>query len=264
MDLFFATAREAAGLLLGGAPHVIEIVLRSLRVSGSAVLLGVLIGLPIGVGVGLGRFPGRRIVVTVIHTGFALPPVVVGLFVYMMVSRSGPLGTLDLLFTPSAMIVAQALLAAPYVAGITLAAVQAVPYDVRHQARALGASPTRALWTHLREARLGLGAAVVAGFGAVISEVGAVMLVGGNIMGETRVMTTAIVLETRRGNFALALALGLVLLLIAFAVNLALTRIQQGRPAWDRGPWARTASDRGHVGLSARSPEGAAAGHEPL
>ncbi len=238
MDLFIQALREAARLLLDASPYLVEIVVRSLRVSGSAVALGLLIGLPIGIVVGLGRFPGRQIAVAMIHTGFALPPVVVGLFVYMVLSRNGPLGSLELLFTPTAMIIAQAVLAAPYVAGITLAAVQAVPQEVRLQARALGASPLLALWTHLREARLGLGAAIVAGFGAVISEVGAVMMVGGNILGETRVMTTAIVLETRRGNFAAAIALGLVLLVLAFAVNLVLTRLQQGRWLGD-GPAPR-------------------------
>lgn len=214
--------------LLSGSAEVLEIVLLSLRVSGSAVVLGVLLGLPVGVAVGLGRFPGRRVAVAAIHTGFALPPVVVGLFIYLLLSRSGPLGNLGMLFTPGAMILAQAVLAAPYVAGITLAAVQAVPESVRLQARALGAGRMRAIATHLREARLGIGAAIVAGFGAVISEVGAVMLVGGNVQGETRVMTTAIVLETRRGNVAAAVALGIVLLAIAFTVNVALTRLQQG------------------------------------
>ncbi|MBI4546184.1 MAG: ABC transporter permease [Gemmatimonadetes bacterium] len=244
MDLFLEASREAVRLILGAERQVWEILLLSLRVSGTAVLLGVLLGLPAGVAVGLGRFPGRQAVVALIHTGFALPPVVVGLFVYMLLSRQGPAGQLELLFTPAAMILAQALLAAPYVAGITLAAVQAVPPDVRLQARALGAGPGRALWAHLREARLGLGAAIVAGFGAVISEVGAVMMVGGNIMGETRVMTTAIMLETRRGNFGTALALGLILLTLAFAVNLILTRFQQGQwssvrpPAAVERPWA--------------------------
>ena len=229
--------REALRLLLHGDSYVLDVVLLSLRVSGIAVLLGVLIGLPIGVLVAVSRFRGRGIVVALIHTGFALPPVVVGLFVYMMLSRAGPAGQLELLFTPAAMIVAQAVLAAPYVAGISLAAVQAVPTDVRLQARALGASAARSLWMQVREARLGLGAAVVAGFGAVVSEVGAVMMVGGNIAGETRVMTTAIVLETRRGNFALAMALGMILLLLAFAVNLVLTRAQQGRAAAERRSW---------------------------
>lgn len=230
MELFAESLRAALRVLLEGNRQVLEVVLLSLRVSGAAVLLGVLLGLPTGVALGVLRFRGRSLLVALVHTGFALPPVVVGLFVYMTLSASGPLGRLELLFTPTAMIIAQAILATPYIAGISLAAVQAVPAEVRLQAMALGASPLRALLTQLREARLGIVAAIVAGFGAVISEVGAVMLVGGNIAGETRVMTTAIVLETRRGNFATALALGLLLLLLAFAVNAALTRAQQGRP----------------------------------
>jgi tungstate transport system permease protein len=229
MDLFFDSVREALLLLVRANRYIVEIVLLSLRVSGVAVLLGLAMGLPVGIAVGVGRFRGRGLVVALIYTGFALPPVVVGLFVYMLLSRSGPAGGLDLLFTPTAMIIAQALLAAPYVAGISLAAVQAVPSEIRLQALALGASPLRALLTHVREARLGLVAAVIAGFGAIISEVGAVMMVGGNIAGETRVMTTAIVLETRRGNFAGAMALGLILLALAFAINAVLTRLQQGR-----------------------------------
>jgi tungstate transport system permease protein len=208
---------------------VLQTILLSIRVSGLATLIAVLIGMPIGALIGVRRFRGRALAVAIIHTGFALPPVVIGLFVFMFLSRSGPGGQLDLLFTPTAMIIAQALLATPYVAGITLAAVQAVPADVQLQARALGASPLRALFTHMREARLGLVAAIIAGFGAVISEVGAVMMVGGNIAGETRVMTTAIMLETRRGNFGTAVALGLVLLIIAFAVNIMLTLAQQRR-----------------------------------
>jgi tungstate transport system permease protein len=227
MEILTDAIRDALRLLLSGQQGVLEIFLLSMRVSGIAVVLGVLIGMPVGVMTALYRFPARGLLITLIHTGFALPPVVVGLFVYMLLSRSGPAGHLDLLFTPPAMIMAQAVLAAPYVAGITLAAVQAVPPDVRLQARALGASSLQAVRAHVREARLGLVAAVIAGFGAVISEVGAVMMVGGNILGETRVMTTAIVLETRRGNFSTALALGLVLLFFAFTVNLALTHLQQ-------------------------------------
>ncbi|MGH7445522.1 MAG: ABC transporter permease [Longimicrobiales bacterium] len=229
MDVFLDSLQEAARLLLSGDSYVWRILLLSLRVSGLAVLIGLVIGMPIGITVGITRFPGRGLAVALIHTGFALPPVVVGLFIYMVFSRTGPAGHLELLFTPTAMVIAQALLAAPYVAGISMAAVQAVPPDVRLQARALGASRVRALFTHLAEARLGLFAAIVAGFGAVISEVGAVMMVGGNIAGETRVMTTAIVLETRRGNFATALAFGLVLLLLAFVVNALLTHAQQAR-----------------------------------
>ncbi len=208
---------------------VLQTILLSLKVSGTATLIAVLLGIPFGVLIGLYRFRGRALVIALIHTGFALPPVVIGLFVFMVLSRNGPAGDWNLLFTPTAMIIAQALLATPYVAGISLASVQAVPPDVRLQARALGASGARALWTHMREARLGLVAAVIAGFGAVISEVGAVMMVGGNIAGETRVMTTAIVLETRRGNFRTAVMLGMVLLLLAFVVNVMLTLAQQRR-----------------------------------
>ncbi len=242
MDLFIDTGREAVRMLFGGDAYLWQVVLLSLRVSGVAVLIAVLIGIPFGTAVALARFRGRAIVIALIHTGFALPPVVVGLFVYMLLSRAGPAGRFEMLFTTQAMILAQAVLAAPYVAGITLAAVQAVPRDALMQARSLGASRARAVMTVLREARLGIGAAVVAGFGAVISEVGAVMLVGGNIAGETRVMTTAIVLETRRGNFATAMALGLLLLGIAFTVNVMITRAQQGRQrAWTAGadrPWS--------------------------
>jgi tungstate transport system permease protein len=232
MGLILDAARDAIGLLTGMDAEVREIVVLSLRVSGLAVLLGVAFGLPAGVLLALARFPGRRFLIALVHTGFALPPVVVGLFVYLLLSRSGPAGGLELLFTPTAMVLAQAILAAPYVAGVSLAAIQTVPADVRLQARALGASRARALFAHLREARLGVGAAIIAGFGAVLSEVGAVLLVGGNIRGETRVMTTAIVLETRRGNFALALALAMILLGLAFAINLLLTRLQQGRGGW--------------------------------
>ncbi|HSJ23296.1 MAG TPA: ABC transporter permease [Longimicrobiales bacterium] len=231
MTLLAESAGAALRLLLEGNRYVLETVLLSLRVSGLALLLGTAIGLPVGAALGMTRFRGRSLLVALVHTGFALPPVVVGLFVYMMLSRSGPAGSLEILFTPAAMVIAQAILAAPYIAGISLAAIQAVPVEVRLQALALGASPARAVFTHLREARLGIGAAVVGGFGAVISEVGAVMMVGGNIAGETRVMTTAIMLETRRGNFATAMALGIILLLLAFLVNAILTAAQQGRGA---------------------------------
>ncbi|HUP88225.1 MAG TPA: ABC transporter permease [Longimicrobiales bacterium] len=208
-------------------PEILQIIALSLRVSGLATLVAVAIGMPIGALVGARRFRARNVAVALIHTGFAFPPVVIGLFVFMFLSRGGPVGGLDLLFTPTAMVIAQAILAAPYVAGITLAAVQAVPADVPLQARALGATKLRAFITQIREARLGLIAAIVAGFGAVISEVGAVMMVGGNIEGHTRVMTTAILIETRKGNFSTALVFGVVLLSIAFVVNLLLTRAQQ-------------------------------------
>jgi tungstate transport system permease protein len=230
MDVFLESFREAFRLLVSGDPYLWQIIGRSLQVSGLAVALGLLAGIPLGTWLGLARFPGRGLAVALVNTGLALPPVVVGLFVYILLSRQGPLGSLGWLYTPSAMIAAQFVLAAPYVGAITLAAVQSVPPELRLQARALGASRWQALLLHLREARLSLMAAVAAGFGAVVSEVGAVMMVGGNVLGETRVITTAIVLETRRGRFATAMALGLILLAIAFAANAFITRVQQAQP----------------------------------
>lgn len=227
MEILLDAFGRAVGLLFRDDGSILEIVLLSFRVSGSALLIAIAIGIPAGCALALTRFRGRGLLVALVYTGFALPPIVVGLFVHMMLSRSGPLGALSLLFTPTAMVIAQTLLAAPYVAGITLSAVQAVPADVRLQAEALGASRRHAVWLHVREARLGLVAAIIAGFGAVVSEVGAVMLVGGNLRGQTRVMTTAILLETRQGDYGTALAFGLILLVLAFAVNLLLTRLQQ-------------------------------------
>ncbi len=214
---------EAWALLTSADAYVWEVVLRSLSISGAALLLATLIGLPLGAALALSRFRFRTPVVALVNTGLAFPPVVVGLAVYLMLSRSGPLGPLGLLYTPSAVILAQVILAGPYIAAVTLAALEGVPPDVRQQARGLGANRWQATLLHLREARASLVAAVAAGFGAVISEVGAVMIVGGNLLGETRVMTTAIVLETRKGNFGVAIALGIVLLAIAFVINLALT-----------------------------------------
>ena len=241
MDLITDAAVQAIRLIASLDAYVFQILWRSVQVSGGAMLVAVAVGLPIGIARGIARFPGRGLLVALTYTGFALPPVVVGLFVYLLLSREGPIGGLGILFSPSAMVTAQALLAAPYVAGVSLAAVQAVPPDVRLQARALGAGPARSLWMQVREARLGILAAIIAGFGAVISEVGAAMMVGGNIAGETRVLTTAIVLETRRGNFETAMALGLILLAIVLTVNLLLTRVQQG-PGWREAvterPWA--------------------------
>jgi tungstate transport system permease protein len=230
LDVFVDAIKQAFHLLVSGDPYIWRIISRSLQVSGLAVLLGLLAGIPLGTWLGLTRFPGRGVAVALVNTGLALPPVVVGLFVYIILSRQGPLGSLGWLYTPGAMIAAQFVLAAPYVAAITLAAVQSVPPELRLQARALGASRWQAMLLHLREARLSLMAAVAAGFGAVISEVGAVIMVGGNIQGETRVITTAIVLETRRGRFATAMAFGLILLVIAFTANAFITRVQQAQP----------------------------------
>ena len=218
-------------MIVGGDSQLAEIVLLSLRVSGIALLISTIIGIPTGAVLGLTRFHGRRLSVALVYTGMAFPPVVIGLFVYLLLSRSGVLGSLEIawmpkLFTPEAMILAQVIIAYPLVAGFTMAAVQAVDPALRVQVQALGASRWQTTWAILEEARVGVIAAVVAGFGGIISEVGAVMLVGGNIAGQTRVLTTAIVLETNKGNFGLALALGVILLSIAFATNFIILRLQ--------------------------------------
>ena len=211
--------------------ELIEIILLSLRVSGIALLFSTLIGIPLGAFMGLTRFPGRRLVMALLYTGMGFPPVVIGLFVYVLLSRSGPLGSLNWswlpsLFTPSAMILAQTIISFPLVAGFTMAAVMGVDPQLRQQLLALGATKQQIARTILSEAKVGVIVSVIAGFGSIISEVGAVMLVGGNIEGRTRVLTTAIVLETRKGNFSLALALGGVLLTIAFITNMAMLRLQ--------------------------------------
>jgi tungstate transport system permease protein len=190
-----------------------------------------LIGIPIGVIIGLNRFIGRRLVAAILYTGMGFPPVVIGLFVYILLSRSGPFGQQSLsiipdLFTPGAMILAQTVISFPLVSGFTMAAVMGVDPSLRTQMLSLGATKRQAAITVLAEARLGVIVAIAAGFGSIISEVGAVMLVGGNIEGRTRVLTTAIVLETRKGNFDLALALGAVLLFLAFFTNLIMLRLQ--------------------------------------
>jgi tungstate transport system permease protein len=232
VDDLWRGLETAAGLLLSGDPEVWGIVLLSLRVSLTATLVSLLIGVPLGSALALTRFPGRSLLIGLVHTGMGLPPVSVGLIVSILLWRSGPLGALGLLYTSTAMIVAQAAIATPIVIGLTLAAVQALDPQLRLQLLALGASPLQMTWWLLREARLPLIAALVTGFGAVISEVGAAMMVGGNIKGETRVLTTATVLEVGRGNFDVAVALTAVLLVFTYAVNLALTVLQQHRRSW--------------------------------
>jgi len=207
-------------------PALIEIVSLTLRVTGLALLLSTLVGVPLGALLGLTRFRGRRAVTAVLYTGMGLPPVVVGLFVYLLLSRSGPFGELGWLFTPSAMVVAQTIIAFPLVTGLTMSAVASVDPALRQQAFALGATGRQISWVVLREARVGVTAAIVAAFGGIISEVGAVMLVGGNIARQTRVLTTAVVLYTRQGDFALAMALGVILIGLAFVANVLLLRLQ--------------------------------------
>ncbi len=199
----------------------------SLQVSTIATVISLLIGLPFGTWLALGNFRGRSFVLSIINTGMALPPVVVGLVVAMMLWRSGPLGDLRLIYTPAAIIIAQTIIAAPVVTGLTAAALAALDPRLQQQLLGLGASRPQMTWFLWREARLPLLAALMAGFGSVISEVGASMMVGGNIRGQTRVLTTAIVLETSKGEFKLALALSTLLLVLTYLINLALTWIQQ-------------------------------------
>ena len=227
MDVLWDAVRDALRLLLGGDRETYEIILLSLRVSLSATAIAFALGLPLGMLLAFGRFRGRRPLLALVNTGMGIPPVVVGLIVTVLLWRSGPFGGLELLFTPTAMILAQAAIGLPLVAGLSAAGLQHVDPDFRAQMQALGASPARAVWEVAMEARLPLLAAGMATFGALISEVGAALMVGGNIAGETRVLTTAAVLEASRGEFALAVALGLILLAVAFAVNLALTSLQQ-------------------------------------
>ncbi|MBI1793623.1 MAG: ABC transporter permease [Chloroflexi bacterium] len=208
-------------------PEIWQITLLSLQVSVLATSISLLIGLPFGTWLALGNFRGRSFILSIINTGMALPPVVVGLVVAMTLWRSGPLGDLKLIYTPMAIIIAQTVIAAPVVTGLTAAALEALDPRLQQQLLGLGASHLQMIWMLWREARLPLLAALMAGFGSVISEVGASMMVGGNIKGQTRVLTTAIVLETSKGGFNQALALSALLLVITYLINLALTAIQQ-------------------------------------
>lgn len=227
MDILLAAIVQAARLLLSGDPEVLRVTALSLQVSLTATCLSLVVGVPLGTWLALARFPGRRLLLGLVNTGMGMPPVVAGLLITVLLWRSGPLGGLRLLYTPAAIVVAQFVLAAPIVTGLTVAAMQQLNPRLRLQILALGATRWQLLGLLVRETRLPLLAAVMAGFGAVISEVGASMMVGGNIPGQTRVLTTATVLETSKGNFDLALALGLLLLALIYAVNLTLTWIQQ-------------------------------------
>ena len=227
MDLILEGIYKAFYLLFTLDPEVMGVTLLSLQISGTATLISLLVGISVGTTVALAEFPGRKFVVSLINTGMGLPPVVVGLFVTIFLWRNGPLGFLGILYTPAAMILAQAVIATPIVMGITLAAIQALPRNLRLQILALGATRIQMVWILVKEAKLPLLAGVMAGFGGVISEVGASIMVGGNIKGYSRVLTTATVMETSRGNFDIAIALGIILLLLAYIINLILTHIQQ-------------------------------------
>lgn len=227
MDFLLHSLAAAIDLIARRDPEVTAAVMTSVSVSAWSILLASLLAVPAGVVLGVARFRGRQGVLALLNTLMAVPTVVIGLFVYSLISRQGPLGSLGLLFTPGAMVAGQALLALPIVANYTLTAVQGADSRIIPTALTLGASPLRASLQLVREIRSGLLAAVIAGFGRVLSEVGIAMILGGNIRGLTRTMTTAIAMETGKGEFSVALALGLVLMSVALAINLVLTRIQQ-------------------------------------
>lgn len=221
---------DAFRLLIQGDPYTLSVIRLSIQVAGASLVLGILIGLPIGMALGATRFAGRLGFLILVNSAMGLPPVVAGLLTFMALRNEGIFGSSGLLFTPSAMVIAQVPLAAPLIAGITMAAVAGVPRDVRLQARGLGAGRIQEAWLLMREVRSSLLAACIAGFGVTISEVGAILITGGNLLvgGEnyTRTMTTAIVLETRLGNFARATAFAVILLTLIVIVNVFLTRAQ--------------------------------------
>lgn len=226
MDLLLEGLAKAFALVTHLDPEVFGITLLSLEVSGLATLVSVVVGISTGALVALNEFPGKKLVVTLVNTGMGLPPVVVGLAVSIFLWRNGPLGFLGLLYTPAAIVLAQAIIATPIVMGIAISALQSLPAALRVQILALGATRRQMVWMLIREARLPLMAGVMAGFGGVISEVGASIMVGGNVKGYTRVLTTATVMEVGRGNFDVAIALSVLLLSACVAVNYCLTRIQ--------------------------------------
>ncbi len=226
MDEIASGIAEAFKLIVNLDPEVRRIALFSLQVSGAALLLAALLGIPYGVWLAFARFPGRRFLIGFTYAGMAFPTVVVGLLVFLFLSHNGPFGFLNWLFTPLAIIVAQFIIAFPVVSSLTLSAILGINPEMRQQLRSLGATRWQTSIALLREARLAMIVALAAAFGRVVTEVGAVIIVGGNIAGSTRVLTTAIVLETRKGAFDAAIALGIILLIISFSINILATRLQ--------------------------------------
>ncbi|WP_434510636.1 ABC transporter permease [Desulfitobacterium sp. AusDCA] len=227
MDMIWQGILAAIHLLITGDPEVLTITLLTLKVSGIATLISLVIGIPLGTVLGLKTFPGRQIIMSFVNTGMGLPPVVVGLWVSIFLWRSGPFGFLNIMYTPIAMVIAQAIIASPLVVGLTSAALQQTDSKLRLQIKALGTTRFQYLWLLLKEVRFSILAAIIAGFGAVVSEVGASMAVGGNVKDLTRVLTTATVLEVSKGNFDIAIALSIILCLLAYLTTVFLTILQQ-------------------------------------
>jgi len=233
VNIFVEGIKEGVNLIWQMDPEIIQITLLSLQVSLTALVISAVIGIPTGAALALKKIPGKRIFLNIIYTLMGLPPVLAGLLVYLLLTYRGPLGQFELLFTPSAMVFAQVLLAAPIVCGLTARAVMALNQDVYDTAATLGASRRQASATIMREARIGIVAALTTAFGRVIAEVGAVMLVGGNIRWSTRVLTTSIVLETRMGNFSTAIAIGIILLTLSFIINLLILKLEKRTLRYD-------------------------------
>lgn len=229
MDTIINGVVEAFRMIFTGDPEIFEITWLTLKISGTATLISVLIGIPLGVLIAWVKFPGRKIIISIINTAMGFPPVVVGLWVCLLLSRNGPLGFLNLLYTPTAILIAQAVIASPIIIGLTSAAIMQIDEKMRLQIRALGATRLQMLILVIRETKYSLLAAIIAGFGGVISEVGASMMVGGNIKGYTRVLTTATVMEVSKGNTEVAIGISVILLLLAYFVTLGLTLAQHRR-----------------------------------
>ncbi|MCU4139017.1 MAG: ABC-type tungstate transport system [Thermodesulfobacteria bacterium] len=227
MEFLAEAFKKALFLIINLDKELLEIIFLSLRVSFSALIIASIFGIPLGAFLGMKKFPGKNAIIIFLNTGMGLPPVVVGLFLYMLFSRSGPLGFLHLLYTPTAMIIAQFVLAFPIITALTQSAIVKVDPVIKLTAKTLGATPFQIALTVIKEARYGIFVGVIAGLGRVMAEVGAILIVGGNIAGYTRVMTTTIALETDKGNFELALALGIILLTLSFIINISLYLLQK-------------------------------------
>ncbi len=226
MDNIIQGIIKAVELLASGNSDIFQVMALTLTVSGIATAMSVALGVPLGLWLALKDFWGKQVLTSLVNFGMGLPPVVMGLVVSLFLWRYGPLGNLNLMYTPTAMIFTQAIIALPIVASLSLAAILSINQKLRWQLLSMGATPWQANWLLIKEARLGLMAAVIAGFGRIISEVGASMMVGGNIKGQTRVLTTAIVMEVGKGNYDIAIAISLILLLIAYSIIMFLTILQ--------------------------------------
>ena len=227
MDLLLEGLKKAVEMVLAADPIIVEITLRTLKVSMTAILISTLIGIPLGMFLGLVKFPGRKLILVIINIGMGLPPVVAGLWITLLLWRSGPLGDYSLLYTETAIIIAQTLVSLPIVTALTATAFQQINEKMILQVKAFGATRLQLVWILMKESKLALLAAIIAGFGRVIAEVGAAMMVGGNISGDTRILTTSIVMEVSKGNFDVALALSFILMTLAFLITFLLTFLQQ-------------------------------------